>query len=125
MISNYSGIINPNNKIVPGKRAYYHAVELKINTTGTYKFSSLTSIETSCCLYSGHYYVPDPQLIRCTRGDEQYMNRSTEFNFNTILYDIVPYTLQFKVHEGNSTGTISVVVSGPEYITFIPVNNNT
>jgi hypothetical protein len=120
VISNYTGVISPTNKI-PGKYTYYHVIEFIIKTKGTYEFLSLTSIDTYGCLYRGKFNSSvDPNLIRGICGSEH--DGSRQFKFTTPLEAGVLYTLEFKRYAEEVTGRLSVVASGPDYIEFIPIN---
>jgi hypothetical protein len=97
---------------------YYEAIELHVNTTGTYTFTSLSNIDTYGYIYQGNFY---PSLNIREQDDDTGGN--SQFRMTAFLRADLTYILVVTTFYASVTGPFSVVVSGSDNIYFIPINH--
>ncbi len=101
---------------------FYEAIEVIVNTTGTYTFSSLTIMDAYGFLYTFDFNSADPLINLLTKDDQSGGNN--QFRFSAVLEAGVPYTLVFTTYRERETGPFTVLASGPDDVYFSLINNN-
>jgi len=102
---------------------HYKAIQIIISTTGTYNLRSSGNMDTYGYLYKGNFYPLNPSINLLARDDNNGGN--FQFKLTASLEADVTYTLVVTTVYTNVTGPFSVVVSGPDFVTFIPINTVT
>ena len=125
IVSNYSSELTFNNgKYIrdgapSGSNYYYATVEVRVNTTGTYTFTSSSSIgDTFGYLYQGNFYPTYPSINIVTTDDDSAGQR--QFQLTATLRSDITYILVFTTFAENQIGSFSIVASGPDNV-FNPI----
>ncbi len=124
-MSNYSSAltIGSGSYIRPGSSSsghHYEAIQVIVNTTGYYTFTSSSNMDTHGFLYNGAFYPSQPSVNLIARDDDSGGNN--QFKFAAFLEAGVPYILVISTHGAGITGPFSIVASGPDDVEFIPTN---
>jgi hypothetical protein len=101
---------------------YYHAVEVRVNTTGTYTFKSSSSVDTYGYLYQGNFYPSYPSYNIVTRDDDSA--GGGQFQLTASLRSDITYILVFTTFSERTTTAFSIIASGPDDVFFNPINNS-
>lgn len=102
-----------------GVNYYYEAIEIRVNTTGTYTFTSSSSItNTYGYLYQGKFYPSYPSFNIVTKDDDSAGNG--QFQLTAILRSDITYLLVFTTYQEGNTGSFSIIASGPDNV-FNPI----
>jgi hypothetical protein len=99
---------------------HYKAIQIIVRRTGTYNLKSSSDIDTHGFLYNGTFYPLNPSVNLLARDDDT--GGRMQFKLTAFLVGGVAYTLVVTTHGTNVIGPFSVVVSGPDHVTFIPIN---
>ncbi len=99
----------------PETDLYYQAIQVLVNTTGTYDLSSRSYIDAYGCLYEGSFNPLSPFTNRVLCIDN-YMGIHLYIRY--ILQANVLYTLIFTTHDPNTIGPFMVVGTGPNKVHF-------
>lgn len=117
VISNYSSEFTYNSERYPGLNKHYQAIEIIVNTTGTYNIRSLSNIDTVGYLYKGQFDPSNVSLNLIADNDDYQGNN--QFYISAYLQAGVRYTLIVTTYgQALITGPFSVIVSGPDYVDF-------
>ncbi len=99
---------------------YYHAIEVRVPTAGTYIFRTNSTIsDTYGYLYQGNFYPTYPQYNIVKSDDDGSGGR--DFGFTVPLRSDVTYILVFTTYASLATGSFNVVVSGPDNVFMNPI----
>ncbi len=98
---------------------YYQAVQGTIDTSGTYSFSSSSSIDTYGYLYESSFDPSDPSHNLIASDDDGGGDR--QFQISRYLQSGRTYILVVTTHRKNTTGNFSVRVSGPALVNLVPI----
>ncbi|CAF1155120.1 unnamed protein product [Adineta steineri] len=112
-----SGIYTRNGS--SGVNYYYEAIEVQVNTTGNYTFTSSSSIEdTYGYLYQRNFYPSAPSYNIVSKDDNGAGNG--QFQVIAALRSDTKYILVFTTFHENNTGSFSILTSGPDNV-FNPI----
>lgn len=119
IISNYRDELTSNNNKYPETDKYYQAIQIMVNTSGTYDLTSISNMDTYACLYQDDFNPTDitRNLISC--NDDSNGN---QFGLTNYLQAGITYTLVFTTYSPNVQGSYTVVGSGPNEIYFTPID---
>ena len=130
IISNYTGeltINSPDYSRAGGRISgsyYYQAYEVRVATTGTYYFTTSSTIpDTYGYLYQGNFYPSHPSYNIYTQDDDSAGNR--QFKLTATLRSDMTYILVFTTYNERATGSFNIVVSGPDDAFLKPIQINT
>lgn len=127
IISNYSSELTVNSEQYSrlggfGGDNYYQAIPIRVNTTGTYTFTTSSTIgNTFGYLYQGNFYPTYPQYNIITQDDDSSGNQ--QFRLTADLRSDITYILVFTTYEPQRTGSFSISASGPDYVFFNTVGS--
>lgn len=124
-MSNYSSALTVNSEMYlrnenSTSNFYYEAIQLNVNTTEIYTFTSKSNIDTYGYLYQGNFYPSYPSLNVLEDDDDTGGN--SQFQLTSFLRTDLTYILVVTTFSENITGPFSVVASGPDNVNFIPIN---
>jgi len=95
---------------------YYETIKVDVQGTGYYTFGSISSINTYGYIYQNHFnpFNPKENLLaengtRCSQYD---------MKFTVLLHVNTTYILVMTTLSSNKQGNFSVLVTGPNNITF-------
>ncbi|CAF1575460.1 unnamed protein product [Rotaria sp. Silwood1] len=96
---------------------YYQSIDLNISKDGYYTIRCYSNIDTYGYIYNKtfNYYSPSENILSF---NDDYGGNS-QFMFNMFLNSLTKYILVVTTYSSNVKGSYSIIVSGPEYITFI------
>jgi hypothetical protein len=119
VISNYSSELTIDSETYQGGNKYFEAIEIIVNSTGTYTFTSEEYIDGIGVLYQPNFdpYNPSNNLII----EDDQSGGNNRFKFTVSLEAGVLYTLVFTTWGSRVTGPFSVVASGPDSVEFTPI----
>ena len=125
IVSNYSSALTTSDGLYtrPGGSSssyYYEAVQLVVDTTGTYDISSVSGMDTLGYLYNGTFYPTNPSQNLIAQNDDGAPNN--QFKLPVHLIAGVPYTVVLSTHPSQLTGPFSIVTSGPGNAQYFPIN---
>lgn len=130
IISNYTGelSVNSQNYYRSGARIsgsyYYQAYEVRVATTGTYYFTTSSTIpDTYGYLYQGNFYPSYPSFNIYTQDDDAAGNG--QFKLTATLRSDMTYILVFTTYNERTTGSFTIVASGPDDAFLKPIQINT
>ena len=102
-----------------GLNYYYATVEVRVNTTGTYTFTTSSSIkDTYGYLYQGNFYPTYPSINIVTSDDDGA--GGGQFQLTATLRSDITYILVFTTYAENEVGSFSILASGPDNV-FNPI----
>ena len=94
---------------------YYEAIEIRVNTTGTYTFSTSSNIaDTYGYLYQGNFYPTYPQYNIVTQDDDG--SGKGQFQLTATLRSDLVYILVFTTYNKLTTGSFEISASGPDNV---------
>jgi hypothetical protein len=93
---------------------YYHAVLVEVTRTGFYSFTSNSSIDTYGYIYNHSFDPSNPNWNLLSGNDDGDDNH--QFKLIILLHSGTKYVLIVTTFHPNSTGTFSMVVSGPSVV---------
>ncbi|CAF3417508.1 unnamed protein product [Rotaria socialis] len=120
VISNYSSALTLSSERYPNQNKYYEAIEIIVNTTGTYSFRSSSQIDTMGYLYAGEFNPSNQNLNLLTQNDDY--STSNQFRLIAYLEAGVTYTLVVTTFGSDVRGAFTVIALGPSYVDFFPIN---
>ncbi len=104
----------------PGSNKYYEAIEIMVNTTDNYTFTSVENIDGFGYLYRLSFDPSNLSNNLIIQDDQSGGNN--QFRFSALLEAGVSYILVFTTYQSGSTGPFSIVASGPDNVDFTPIN---
>jgi len=125
--SNYSNALTLNSEtfsrygVSSGSVHFYNAIEVQVETTGTYIFKSSSSFDTYGYLYQGNFYPSYPSLDLITSDDDSAGSR--QFQLTGNLQSNIKYILVFTTFGERITGPFNIIASGPDDVSLIPISN--
>ena len=127
IISNYSNVLTSSSGTFSrdggsGTMYYYHAIEVRVNTTGTYTFKSSSSFDTYGYLYQGNFYPSYPSYNIISRDDDTAGN--SQFQLTASLRSDITYILVFTTYSERITTAFSIIASGPDDVIFNQIYSN-
>ena len=102
---------------------YYQAIQVNISTTGSYTFTSVSSIDTYGYLYYTPFDPSYPSANLFTSNDDSGGNG--QFLLSAYLYTQYSYVLVVTTYAAYVTGSFSLRASGPSLINFVSFNPST
>jgi hypothetical protein len=120
VISSYSSELTNGSERYPQADRYYEAIEIIVNSIGTYTFKSEEYIDGIGILYQPNFDPYNPSTNRIIEDDQSGGNN--QFQFTVSLEAGVLYTLVFTTYGSRVTGTFTVVASGPDHVEFTPIS---
>ncbi len=106
-----------------GEIYYYEAINIQVNTTGTYTFKTSSNIsDTYGYIYQGNFYPTYPQYNIITQDDDGAGNG--QFQLNATLRSDLTYILVFTTYYKLTTGSFEIIASGPDNV-FNPILTTT
>jgi len=117
--SNYSSELNNQSQKHTGFNCrqpdyYYEALEINVNTSGYYVFSSESSLNTYGYLYEHQFNPYAPIDTSLARSDDSCDN--DQFEILVYLKFNITYTLVVTTHDIDEQGPFAVFVEGPDEI---------
>jgi hypothetical protein len=104
-----------------GSVHFYNAIEVQVETTGTYIFKSSSSFDTYGYLYQGNFNPSYPSLDLITLDDDSAGSR--QFQLTGNLQSNIKYILVFTTFGERITGPFNIIASGPDDVSLIPISN--
>ncbi len=102
---------------------YYQAIEVRVATTGTYTFTTSSTIsDTYGYLYQGNFYPSYPQYNIVVQDDDGSGNY--QFKLPATLRSDITYILVFTTFAAGATGSFDIVASGPDNVFMSPINTS-
>ena len=95
---------------------YYEAIEIRVNTPGTYSFKSISDIDTFGYIYQGNFYPQYPQYNIIAKDDDGATNG--QFLVTAELRADITYILVFTSFHPNQIGTFTISASGPDNVFY-------
>lgn len=99
---------------------YYGAFRVTVSTTGNYRFTSISSIDTFGYLYNASFISSSPSMNLLSFNDDSGGNG--QFRIVASLQTNVVYVLVATTFDPSTTGSYTVIASGPSTVTFVQVN---
>jgi hypothetical protein len=115
----YSGSLSYSSPIFvrPGATSgsyYFQALRVTVSTTGTYFFTSISSIDTYGCFYNDPVDPSYPSQNLITFNDDG--SGGNQFGFNVTLVSGRTYVLIATTYSATVTGSFSIRALGPAWI---------
>jgi len=118
VISNYSSALTNDSEIDSQTNKYFENIDIMVNTTGYYTFTSLSHFDSYACLYQDYYNSSNSSSNQIICDDDSGGNM--QFEFSVYLQSGIPYTLVFTTFRAGMAGEFTIVGTGPDQIDFIP-----
>jgi hypothetical protein len=118
IISNYSDELTNSSEKYPGTDKYYQAIQIMVNTTGTYTLSSISGMDSYGCLYQDTFNPFNLSTNQLLCNDDSVGN---QFKITYNLTVGVSYILIFTTYASNITGSFTVVGSGQDNVYFTSI----
>lgn len=118
--SSYSSELTTSNEEYIGQNKYYQSIQIMVNTSGNYIFTSIENIDDVGYLYQSNFDPSNPMNNLIVEDDQSDGNN--QFSFSVDLQAGVPYTLVFTTYSQRVTGPFTIVASGPDNVNFTPIN---
>ncbi|CAF1039539.1 unnamed protein product [Rotaria sordida] len=115
ILSNYSNALTINSATLPGSKKYYKTINIIVNTSGLYTFTSRSNMDTFAALFMDGFDPLKISLYLVSSINTFDSNRQFKLSHN--LKAGTPYTLLVTTHysEGQ-TGEFTVIASGPDHL---------
>ena len=128
MESTYHGILSSSSPRFtrPGDNTgyyYYKAIQVTISVSGTYNFTSSSSIDTCGYLYTGSFNSSYPLQNLITSDDDSGGNQ--QFHISHGLQSGYTYILVITTFATLETGNFLIRMAGPESVNPIPITTRT
>ncbi|CAF5129992.1 unnamed protein product, partial [Rotaria magnacalcarata] len=120
VFSSYSSALTFSSERFPNSTKYYQAIEVIVNITGTFSFTSSSNMDTFGYLYAGVFDLSNPNLNLLTSNDDSAGNN--QFKLIANLEAGVSYTLVFTTFGENVIGPFTIIAVGPTSVDFFPRN---
>jgi hypothetical protein len=106
-----------------GSFYYYHAVEVRVPTTGTYTFRTSSTIgDTYGYLYQGNFYPTYPSVNLISSNDDGA--GSGQFQITAELRSDITYVLVYTTFSQSATGSFNIVATGPGDVYFNQISSS-
>ena len=102
---------------------YFQAIQITVATTGTYTFTSNSSIDMIAYFYGTSFDPSDPFTNLITDDDDS--GSQLQFRIHVHLQSGSTYILVVTTHRGSVTGSFSVVATGPATIGLASITPST
>ena len=102
---------------------YYHAYRFTVSTSGMYRFSTNSSIDTYGLLYDGDMDPSNPSANLLAYNDDGGTGYGLQFKIIANLETGSTYVIVVTTHGAMITGAFRIVASGPTLLTlssFLP-----
>ena len=106
--------------------SYYHAYQFTVSTSGMYRFSTNSSIDTYGLLYDGEMDPSNPSDSLLAYNDDGGEGYGLQFKITANLEAGSIYVIVVTTHGAMITGQFRIVASGPVLLTlnsFLPVTS--
>jgi len=101
---------------------YYQAIEVRVPTTGTYTFTTSSTIaDTYGYLYQGNFYPTYPSVNLITQDDDGAGGR--QFQITATLRSDITYVLVYTTYTQSATGSFNIAATGPGDVSFNPITS--
>lgn len=128
-----------------GSKYYYEAIQINVNTTGTYRFTSQSNgsesymdttrtypsnnqsynsqgnIDTFSLIYQ-HSFNPSKPVMNLLQNDDDSAGNG-QFSLTVYLQPDTTYVLVFTTYREGTIGSFVIVASGPNNVTFNSITN--
>lgn len=98
----------------------YKAIQVIVNTTGTYSLASVSDLDTNGYLYNDTFDPSNPSVNLIHQDDDNGGNR--QFKITAFLQAGVPYTLVLSTQSTGYSGPFTIVGSGPGNVQYVTLN---
>ena len=95
---------------------YYHAIQVKTNTAGNYSLYSVSEMDTYGYLYENNFDPLSPYL-HVLEYDDDSAGRQ-QFSLEHFLKVNFTYILLVTTNSAHTTGSFTIVGSGPDTLQF-------
>jgi len=95
---------------------YYEAIQVNVITSGSYSFSSNSSVDTYGYFYKDHFNPFNPSENLLSQDDDGCDNN--QFKLVAYLQSNATYVLVVTTYFSNRTGKFSIIALGINNITF-------
>jgi hypothetical protein len=120
----YSSVLTESSPVyspsVCEKATYYEAIYMNVVANGCYSFSNNRGVDTFSYIYKDTFVPLDSSINLISRSDNSLNN--TQFQLTTYLQTNTSYVLVVATSPSNVTGTFSILVSGPNNVSFNPIS---
>ena len=130
MTSGYSGALSAGSPVFQrpdgdaGTSYYYEAIQVTIPTSGTYVFTSDSTIDTMGYLYNSSF-DPSKPLKNLIMEDDDSGDIPLQFRMRVYLQSGRTYVLVVTTHWDVSTGSFSVSAFGPSPLSLVSITPST
>ncbi|CAF4217803.1 unnamed protein product [Rotaria sordida] len=119
--SRYSSLLAMNSKKYArnensSSNFYFETINVIVNTTGSYKFTSKSNIDTYGYIYQGNFYPLYPTFNLLAHDDDNGGN--SQFQLTVSLQNYNTYILVVTTYAEDVTGPFSIEISGPNFLTL-------
>ncbi|UJR06796.1 hypothetical protein I4U23_011083 [Adineta vaga] len=118
--SYYSNVLTNYSQTFPYISKYYHTIQILVNTSGYYNFTSLSHLSTFAYLYRNYFNPNNASLNFLAQADFNY--QTNQFELKAFLQTGISYILIFTTNTGITTGSFTIVAYGSDYIHFFSMN---
>ncbi|CAF4938753.1 unnamed protein product [Rotaria sp. Silwood1] len=112
--SNYSNALTVNSATIPGTTRYYKTINIIVNTSGLYTFTSRSNMDTFAALFMDEFKSLNLSLYLVSSINTIDSNRQFKLSHN--LQAGTPYTLLVTTYSQGQTGEFTVIASGPDHL---------
>ena len=118
-LTSNSSIFNRNSDL---NRYYFEGFQIRVHSNGSYRFLSVSSVDTYGYLYAGSFNPAMPYENLIIRDDDSGGNN--QFQFRYFLETNQTYFLIFTTYDSLVTGSFNLIVSGLTSVNITKVNYN-
>ena len=101
---------------------YYEAVQIKVVTSGYYSLSSISSVYMHASLYESYFNPYD--VFQQLLSDNSGGCPNAQFQITAYLKANITYVLVVTTSNKKTVGTFSVLVSGPNNVSFSRISKS-
>ncbi|CAF0767858.1 unnamed protein product [Adineta ricciae] len=116
--TNYSYALTSSSEKYPGTNSYYQAIQISVSKPGFYNFSSESHTRSRWCLYWKSFILSNLTQNQMTCADGY---NDSNFQVSDYFSPEYSYVLVYRALAPNRTGPFSIVVTGPDYVQFVPI----
>ena len=102
---------------------FYESFHVRVPIYGEYRFTSFSDYNTMAYLYNGTFFPSSPLVNYYAEDDNSAGDR--QFQLTVYLRPNITYTLVVTTYWSNATGAYTLVASGVNRVTLIPLINTT
>ena len=102
---------------------FYAAFRVNVTSGGNYTFRSNSAVDTYGYLYTGSFSPSAPSTNLLIADDDSAGN--SQFRLTTALQSTGTAILVVTTYSAGATGGVTVIVTGPSAVTFVPISTCT